>query len=98
MAVIKKMFSKSNRTKCSSCGEVIPTGTDYSKVGGSKYCHFDDCHTKYLQLNHPEAVQEQQEEDVDEERGLRRREQFAAYNAAGCSQAYYSDRDNGFIE
>ena len=75
---------------------MITTCEKFSKVGGSKYCHKTNCHTKYLFLNHPDAVEEMDEQD-DGERHLREMETYAAYSAAGAQNAYWEDRDAGYI-
>lgn len=93
MAVIKIVESQSKKTKCSCCGEIIATCEKFSKIGRENYCHKTNCHTKYLPLNHPNAVHEQQ----DDERHLREREEYAAYQAAGCASEFFSDRDAGYI-
>ena len=89
MAFITIVESKSNRTKCSCCGEVIQTCTKFSRIEGEKYCHTGNCHTYYLPKNH--VV----EEPVDREwQAEMERETFARYQAAGVSaEVYWADKE-----
>jgi hypothetical protein len=68
-----------------------------SDVRGEKYC--TSCEG-YAYENNPDAVG-----DVDEYAGhsddgeshLRMMEEYGAYRAAGCSDAFWGDRDAGYI-
>ena len=96
MAFVKTVESKSNRTKCSCCGEVIPTCSKYSKIEGDNYCHITNCHTYYMPQNHLIEV----EVIVDREQEAEiARETFAAYVSSGLSaEAYFRDRDAGYCK
>lgn len=93
MARIVVKESTSKKTKCSCCGDYIFTGEKYSSVGSTKYCHHGNCHTHYLRLNHPEVVEDNNQEHTAE----REREAYAAYQTAGCTSSYWGDRDAGYI-
>lgn len=81
--------------KCCSCQSQIRTDEKFLQVvkangkdeRGERYC--PSCE-KYARLNNDI------DEFKDEERGLRERETYAAYQAAGATSAYWDDRDSGF--
>ena len=96
MALITIVESKSKKTKCSCCGDIIPTCQKFSKIESTNYCHHSNCHTKYLPMNH--QVEKEVYEDL-EGRSERQRETFAAYRANGVSmEVYWSDRDSGYCD
>lgn len=82
-------------TKCCCCEAQIRTDEKYLQVvkdngkdeRGERYCPACE---KYARLNN----------DIDghsdEERGLRERETYAAYQAAGATASYWDDRNAGF--
>lgn len=84
--------------KCVSCGEQIRTDEKYIQVvnmndkpiKGERYCF--GCEDIAYQNN--EIVGMDNEDDG--ERGLRQREDYATYQAAGCTGEYWNDRDNGY--
>lgn len=88
--------SKSVNTKCDCCGEKIRTCAKYQYVRGyGKHCLSDDCSCALLDslaLNGDYVA-----EESDGEEGLRMREQYGAYRAAGCADAYWTDRDAGYF-
>ena len=94
-----KMESKSKRTKCGCCGEMIPTCQQYTQVvnadtgrnvGGERY---GPCCEEYAVVNwEAELICEDNADDGD----LASREEYAAYQAAGCASLYWGDRDAGF--
>lgn len=64
---------------------------------GERYCQH--C-LKYAKMNNEDAVMEGEadtSETVDEEAGLRLREEYAAYQYAGCTSEFWSDRDAGLV-
>jgi hypothetical protein len=85
--------------KCCCCEGQIRTDEKYLQVvkdngkdeRGEKYC--PSCE-KYARLNN--EIDDRRDSDDDGERGLRDREAYAAYQAAGASSEYWSDRDAGF--
>ena len=84
--------------KCSCCGGQLRTAEWYLQVvkdngkdaRGERYCPACE---KYAYLNN--EISERLPTD-DGERFLRDRETYAAYQAAGCTHEYWSDRDNGY--
>jgi hypothetical protein len=84
--------------KCAACAEQVTTFNKYIQVvndngkdaRGERYC--PSCE-KYARLNNEicDTV------DDDGEQHLRDRENYAAYQAAGCTSEYWSDRDNGYV-
>ena len=85
--------------KCVCCGEYIKTCEKYLQVmngnkpvRGEKYCV--DCEEPARQNN---DVDTDDRED-DGERFLRQMENWADYSAAGCPDAYWTDRDAGYVE
>ena len=93
-AIIKIKESKSKRTKCSCCQEIIPTCQQFSQVGRDKYCHSGDCHTKYLPMNHPDAIPEHANEPDLEGDAERQREAYAAYDN---KENFWRDKDAGLV-
>jgi len=92
MAFITIVESKSNRTRCSCCGETLKYGMKFSRIEGQRYCHLRDCHTHYLNLNHD--VEEKPEHIDREQQAEREREIFGAYQASGLSaEVYWSDKE-----
>jgi len=84
---------KANRIKCVSCGETIRKFEKYINLGpGERYC--TGCEDIALE-NNPDAGDDCQDDD-DGERHLRQMEDFGAYQAAGCTGAYWGDRDAGY--
>jgi hypothetical protein len=84
--------------KCAACAEMITTmkkyiqvvGINGKDVRGERYCV--GCE-KYARLNNDITDINVQ----DDERHLREREDYAAYQAAGCTAAYWTDRDSGKV-
>ena len=82
--------------KCEGCGERIrPDEKHYdfrpnTKTAG-KYC------LGCLELGQENYAPEIDDDD-DGERSLRQREAYAAYQAAGCTGAYWQDRDAGYCD
>ena len=99
------MIEKQSATrwfKCVCCGEQVRSDEKYIQVTlrgkpvkGERYCL--ECET-YAYDNNPDAAMEQLTVTVwdDGERHLRQMEDYAAYRAAGCTEAYWGDRDNGY--
>jgi len=96
MASIKKIEAK-RWVKCVCCGGNTVTCEKYWQVyndngkqrRGERYCV------------HCESYAYANNEDIrdggdDGEAGLRQREDYAAYRAAGCTQEYWTDRDAGY--
>lgn len=97
MAIVK--MEAKYRIKCVGCGEQVRTCEKYlqvqvngKNVRGERYC--TGCE-RIARLNNPEAEGDATPED-DGESHLRAMEDYAAYRAAGCSQEYWTDRDNGY--
>ena len=92
------IVSEKSWKKCSCCEEVIRSFEKHTIVcedgkplRGERYC--DDCVDKgYAHENNPELDAEAE----SEESGLRSREEYAAYQAAGCPSAYWEDQDAGY--
>jgi hypothetical protein len=81
--------------KCVCCSEQIRTDELYIAVvnsgkiiKGERYCL--ECETYAIENN--DII----DNEDDGERGLRQREDYAAYQAAGCTNEYWNDRDNGY--
>jgi hypothetical protein len=82
--------------KCVCCCEQIRTDEIYLQVvndngkiiRGERYCL--SCEDGAIQNN--EII----DNEDDGERGLRQQEDYAAYQAAGCTAEYWTDRDNGY--
>jgi hypothetical protein len=88
--------SASRWFKCVCCGEQIRTDEKYIQVMHNgkpvkreRYCLGCECYA--YENNDIDAF-----DDNDGERGLRQREDYAAYQAAGCVDEYWNDRDNGY--
>jgi hypothetical protein len=83
--------------KCAACEEMITTlhkyiqvvGDNGKDVRGERYC--PRCE-RYARLNN-----DIKDVKDDDERHLREREDYAAYQAAGCTHAYWTDRDSGYV-
>ena len=98
---LQETFAKS-RCRCACCGESIRkcetvhsvVRADGTAIRGEKYCDDPNCLDAAVE-NNPE-LQERFEDFMDEEQGLRAREQYAAYQAAGATAAYWEDRDAGY--
>ena len=82
--------------KCVCCGEYIRTCEKYFQVvhngkpvRGERYCI--ECECQAYENNEIEA-------EDDGERFLRQMENYADYRAAGCPDAYWEDRDAGYVE
>ena len=82
------------RMRCVSCGETIrncepmfQVQQDGSPVRGEHYC------VGCERIAHVNACVDNED---DGERGLRERETYAAYQAAGCTSQYWTDRDAGY--
>ena len=80
--------------KCCCCSEQIRTCDSFLQVldngkpvRGERYCEGCEC---IAHENNPV------EEEDDGERHLRAMEDYAAYQAAGCTGEYYTDRDAGY--
>ena len=104
MMVLVKLEAKT-WLKCVSCGEQVKTCEKYLQVQksngkpvrGERYCVRCE---KYARLNN-EIVDVDDVDDDDEafrsmQRSERQREDYAAYQAAGCVSEYWNDRDNGY--
>ena len=84
--------------KCVCCSAQIRTCEKFLQVvkdngkdaRGEKYCVHCE---KYARLNNDIS----DVPSVDCEEGLREREAYAAYQASGCTAAYWEDRDAGYI-
>jgi len=94
--VISKISAK-KWLKCVCCGEQVRTGELYFQVElngkpvrGERYCV--GCES-YAVENNPEASSYRD----DDEQHLRDREAYASYRAAGCTEAYWTDKDAGYI-
>jgi hypothetical protein len=82
--------------KCVCCSEQIRTDELYIAVvndsgkivKGERYCL--DCEDYAIENN--DII----DNTDDGESHLRSMEDYAAYQAAGCTSEYWSDRDNGF--
>jgi len=97
--------SKSVKTKCTCCQSFIRTcekmlvamnGND-RPIRGERYCVRCE---KYLRMNNdipPSQPVGPPPEEYDGEAGLRRREEYAAYSAAGCTSEFWGDSDAGYI-
>jgi hypothetical protein len=106
MLVLVKLEAKS-WLKCVACGEQVVTCEKYLQVQksngkpvrGERYCVRCE---KYARLNNPELgeVEDPQDEEGDDFRRMqdaeRRSEDYAAYQAAGCTHEYWNDRDAGY--
>lgn len=96
MAKIVEQPVRSRGVKCSCCAEFVPPMHPYLQVvnengsdrRGERYCV--DCRDVATE-NNPDIT-----ELDDGERHLRQMEDYAAYRAAGCTEAYYEDRDAGY--
>ena len=96
MAKIEKRSAK-KWFKC-DCGEQVRTDEKFFQVvendgkdrKGEKYCV--GCE-KYAHANNDDIGEANND---DGEQHLRAMEDFAAYKAAGCTDAYWTDRDAGF--
>lgn len=97
MATLQTRQAKS-WVKCAACAEQVTTLNKYIQVvndngkdaRGERYC----CRCeKYARLNN-EIVDTVED---DGEAHLRERENYAAYQAAGATHAYWEDRDNGYV-
>jgi len=99
-ATIKKITSE-RPGKCCCCGERWYTMESYIQVfnengkqrRGERYC--TGC-VSYAHTNNPDAVDADAQADADEFAYERQREDYAAYQAAGCTSEYWSDRDAGY--
>jgi hypothetical protein len=90
---------KGRQKRCVCCESTIRVGERMFDLGkGEKYC--ERCEAEAMENNpdHPAVVAENGEIDAadDGERHLRQMEDFGAYQAAGCTHAYWEDRDAGF--
>ena len=90
--------------KCCCCGAQWRTCEKFIQVvkdngkdlRGERYCvHCESYAVKNNDIT--ETVVDWRQED-DGESHLRSMENFAAYKSAGCSDAYWSDRDAGYVE
>ena len=97
MLVIEKR-SAAKFLKCSCCEGQIRTCESFLQVvnndtgkdvRGEKYCVHCE---KYARMNN-----EIGEVSDDEEQHLREREEYAAYQAAGCTSEFYNDKNAGYI-
>ena len=99
--MIEKLEAKAG-FNCVCCCERVRTCEKYwqvtlngRNVRGERYCiHCEE----YAIGNNPEAVDEHVFAEDDGERFLRQQETYAAYQAAGCTNAYWTDRDAGYCE
>jgi hypothetical protein len=66
LPTINEVVSKSKRTKCGCCTQMIPTGQRFLRVQGVNYCIQSNCHTapKYMASNHPDAIVGNVSDDV----------------------------------
>lgn len=110
MIVLLKIESPSFR-RCVGCGEsirkcekmIVAVNMDTEQhVRGERYCrHCEDIAQINNEVEHPTftslADARMAGSDTDGERGLREREAYAAYQAAGCTSEYWRDRDAGYI-
>ena len=83
--------------KCGICGESLRTLESAILVmdGEKQLKAYCDHHRMADILDiHPDIDLEQSE--ADEESHLRQMEDYAAYQASGCTSAYWSDRDAGY--
>lgn len=91
----------SNTRKCERYLQVFHTNKNGEWKKGERYCIHCE---KYARLNNELAESEiyrnnpplSQDCGCDES-GLRMREEYAAYKAAGCTDKFWSDRDAGYI-
>lgn len=86
---IKRQYAK-RWCKCSSCGEQIRPEEPILK-GDDRKVYCTGCERLAL-LNNPDD-----EPEYDCEAGLRMREEYAAYHAAGCTHAFWDDLSAGYI-
>ena len=57
LPTINEVVSGSKRTKCSCCGQIIPTGQRFFRVQRLSYCVQSNCHhDRYMGQNHPDAI------------------------------------------
>ena len=57
LPTINEAVSGSKRTKCSCCGQIIPTGQRFFRVQRLSYCVQSNCHhDRYMGQNHPDAI------------------------------------------
>ncbi len=98
MKVRKQEAAKS--FKCCCCGEIIRKCETYAQVingdqpvRGERYCV--DCEPYAYQNNEIDARAAAYD---DGEHHLRQMENYAAYQAAGCSAAYWDDQAAGYVE
>jgi len=97
MATIEARQAKS-WVKCAACGEMTTKFNKFLQVvkdngkdaRGERYCVRCE---KYARMNNEISDYPQD----DGERHLREREAYAAYQAEGCTSAYWEDRDNGYV-
>jgi hypothetical protein len=94
MLTIEKREAK-HQIKCSCCGSTVRTCEKYlqvlnddSPVRGERYCIH--CETEAYE-NNPDIGM------APESTAERRREEFAAYQAAGCPSTYFDDQQAGYI-
>lgn len=100
MATVKIVEAKS-WVKCTCCKEQVRTCEKYYQVlesngkqrRGERYCM--SCE-QYIYENNDDIGND--DDNDDGERFLRQMENYAAYRAAGCSDAYWNDRDAGYVE
>jgi hypothetical protein len=96
MAQLEKRFAK-KWLKCQCCEEQIRSLESYFQVveesgsdrKGERYCK--GC-LSYAIANNEDITSD--EGDGDD--GIRSRETYAAYQAAGCTNEYWGDRDAGY--
>lgn len=72
--------------KCSCCSEQIRTGERFITIYGMKDRFCESC----------EDNARLTESLNNEDEHIRQAEDFAAYRVAGCSAAYWEDRDSGY--
>ena len=85
-------------TRCTCCSEQIRTCEKYLQVTengrnvrGERYCLHCE---KYARMNND--IDDQDDDQDDGEEHLREMEDFAAYRAAGCTEAFWTDREAGY--
>lgn len=91
----------SNTRKCERYLQIFNTNKNGEWKKGERYCVHCE---KYARLNNEHAEAEiyrnkpPSYEKIDcDESGLRMREEYAAYQASGCANQFWSDRDAGYI-
>lgn len=100
MAVSLETREAQRGFNCPSCGGRTRTCEKYLQVvkngkaiRGERYCIHCE---RIARLNNPEIGEDEAAQEDDGESHLRSMEDFAAYRAAGCTHAYYDDRDAGY--